>query len=53
VFRTGGLEAPIALHLVPNILSFVTTTADGNLGMFVRGVAEPVPPRWRCSISPS
>jgi len=44
VFRTGGLEAPIALHLVPNILSFVTTTADGNLGMFVRGVEEPVPP---------
>jgi len=43
--RTGGLEAPIALHAVGNVAGYVLVTVDGELATAVVGpepVAEPL-----------
>ncbi|GAA3822978.1 hypothetical protein GCM10022226_49320 [Sphaerisporangium flaviroseum] len=39
--RTGGLEAPIALHVVNNVVSFLPAAASGDLGDALR--QGPVP----------
>jgi membrane protease YdiL (CAAX protease family) len=39
--RTGGLEAPIALHMVNNVVSFLPAAASGDLGDALRQGAVP------------
>ncbi len=39
--RTGGLEAPIALHVVNNVVSFLPAAAAGELGDALRQGAVP------------
>ena len=39
--RTGGLEAPIALHAVNNVVSFLPAAASGELGDALRQGAIP------------
>jgi membrane protease YdiL (CAAX protease family) len=39
--RTGGLEAPIGLHAVNNVLAFLPSAAAGDLGAALRQGAMP------------
>ncbi|MFC6081411.1 CPBP family intramembrane glutamic endopeptidase [Sphaerisporangium aureirubrum] len=39
--RTGGLEAPIALHVLNNIVSFLPSAASGDLGDALRQGSVP------------
>ncbi|RCG18663.1 CPBP family intramembrane metalloprotease [Sphaerisporangium album] len=39
--RTGGLEAPIALHVINNVVSFLPAAASGDLGDALRQGAVP------------
>jgi hypothetical protein len=39
--RTGGLEAPIALHVVNNVLAFLPSAAAGNLDQALRQGSVP------------
>jgi membrane protease YdiL (CAAX protease family) len=39
--RTGGLEAPIALHVVNNVLAFLPSAAAGDLGAALRQGSVP------------
>ncbi|WP_203990667.1 CPBP family intramembrane glutamic endopeptidase [Sphaerisporangium rufum] len=39
--RTGGLEAPIALHVINNVLSFLPAAASGELGDALKQGAVP------------
>ncbi|MEV7967520.1 CPBP family glutamic-type intramembrane protease [Sphaerisporangium sp. NPDC088356] len=39
--RTGGLEAPIALHVINNVVSFLPAAASGDLGDALKQGAVP------------